>query len=311
VHLIRNRQTLPEAFRHAVVTIGNFDGVHLGHQQLLTALKARAKALRRPCGVIIFEPQPQEFFSKTPPARLLSLRQKYTLIKQQGIDFMLVLRFNASLATLSAHDFIARILWQQLHIEEIWIGQDFHFGHHRSGNIALLTQQGQLHGFRVQCMPDVKVGDLRVSSTQIRTLLAIGELRLARQLLGRFFSMEGKVIAGDARGRILQMRTANIRPAYKSVPLQGIFVVRVGLGRQEWPGVASLGIRPMFAGHELLLEVHIFNFGADIYGEHLRVEFLHKLRDEAHFASIELLQAQMQQDLLDAKHYWEQHYDEL
>ncbi len=311
MYFFRHEQNLPDSFLQAIVTIGNFDGVHLGHQHLLAQLKVRSLVLGRPCGVILFEPQPQEFFLANPPPRLSSLRQKYQFIKQQGIDFILVLRFNAQMAAMSAVDFITSVLYQQLQIAEIWVGEDFRFGHQRLGDISLLSKYGQDYGFNVQSMPEVKKGSLRVSSTQIRTLLAEGNLAQARILLGRHFSIEGKVITGDARGRTLDMRTANIKPKHKRVPVQGIFVVCVGLGNQEWPAVASLGTRPVFSGHTLLLEVHIFNFGADIYGERLRVDFLHKLRDEADFDSIELLQAQMQQDVIDAKNYWKQHNDEL
>ncbi|MFA6037191.1 MAG: bifunctional riboflavin kinase/FAD synthetase [Legionellales bacterium] len=311
MYLIRNHQKLPESLQHAIVTIGNFDGVHLGHQQLLKALKARAQELNKPCGVIVFEPQPAEFFMQAPPPRLTSLRQKYQLIKQQGIDFILVLRFNASLAELSAQDFIAQVLVKQLNIHEIWVGQDFRFGHQRLGDLALLKNEGQHLGFSVKAMPDITIEGVRISSTQIRNLLAQGELHLARHLLGRFFSIAGKVIPGAARGRVLDMRTANINPTFQHVPFSGIFVVRVACKQQEWPGVASLGFRPVFSGQHILLEVHIFNFAQDIYGEHLNVEFLHKLRDEKNFETVEFLQQQMQQDLLDAQHYWKQHYDEL
>lgn len=311
VYLIRNQQRLPKSLQNAIVTIGNFDGVHLGHQHLLKALKVRAQELDKPCGVIVFEPQPQEFFIKTPPARLTSLRQKYQLIKQQGIDFILVLRFNASLARQSAEDFIDQVLLKQLHIHEIWVGQDFRFGHQRLGDLALLESSGQQLGFHVHLMPNIEIAGLRVSSTQIRNLLAQGELHQARRLLGRFWSVEGKVIHGAARGRTLNMRTANIKPQFKHVPLQGIFVVRIAWDKQEWPGVASLGFRPVFSGQCILLEAHIFNFAQDIYGKKLNVEFLHKLRDEKNFESIELLQKQMQKDLLDAQHYWKQHHDEL
>lgn len=310
MYLIRKNQPVPEKFRHAVVSIGNFDGVHMGHQQLLSALKAKAKALSCACGVIIFEPQPQEFFLSNPPARLSSLREKFTLIKQQDIDFILVLRFNGHLAQLGPHDFIKRILADQLHIQEIWVGQDFCFGHQRLGDVDLLENCAHEYGFRVNKIPDVAMLEQRVSSTQIRNALAQGELTTVRTLLGRFFTIEGRVVAGDARGRTLNMRTANVRPRYK-VPLQGIFVVRVRISNQEWPAVASVGVRPVFLGQTIILEVHIFNFGADIYGQRIRVEFLHKLREEKNFDSIELLQAQMQQDALDAKHYWKHHHDEL
>ncbi len=311
MYLLRNHQVVPEALQHAVVTIGNFDGVHLGHQQLLTDLKKRALELNKPSGVIIFEPQPQEFFLKNTIARLCTLRQKYTLIKQQGIDFMLVLRFNSQLAQQSAEDFIASVLIKQLNISEIWIGQDFRFGHQRAGDLSLLKNQAKQYGFEVYTVPDVKINNLRVSSTQIRTLLAQGELHLAKQLLGRFYSIEGKVIKGAARGRLLSMRTANIKPPFTIVPVQGIFVVRVGWAQQEWPGVGSLGMRPVFSGQDVLLEVHIFNFAQDIYDKRITVELLHKLRDEADFESVELLQQQMQDDLAAAQHYWKQHHDEL
>lgn len=309
MYLIHNLQSIPTALKHAVVTIGNFDGVHLGHQQLLAQLKARAIALKCPCGVMVFEPQPQEFFISNPPKRLTSFRQKFQLIAQQGIDFMMVLRFNRQLAAQSAQDFIDTVLVRQLQAQEIWVGADFRFGHQRLGDVALLTTQGQQHGFKVHTMPDVTYQDARISSTQIRNLLTQGQLQV-KPLLGRYFTLEGKVIAGDARGRTLNMPTANIRP-HKTIPLQGIFVVRAQLDGQYLPGVASIGVRPVFAGKETLLEVHLIDFNQDIYGKRLTVEFLHKLRNEENFASVALLQQQMQQDLFMAKKYWEMHHDKL
>lgn len=309
MYLIRNQHNLPDKFKHAVVTIGNFDGVHLGHQKLLHDLVKQAKSRNKPSGVIIFEPQPQEFFSQHSIARLTTFRQKYQLIKQQGIDFMLVLRFNAKLAQQSAENFIHEVLVEKLHISEIWLGEDFRFGHQRLGDVALLKQQGKVHGFQVHSVEDVNVNNTRISSTHIRRLLAQGELQQAHELLGRFYTIVGKVIAGAARGRVLGMPTANILPPFAQVPVQGIFVVRVGWDKQEWPGVASLGMRPVFAGKHLLLEVHIFNFAQNIYHKRLTVEFIHKLRDEADFESIELLKEQMHKDLLDAQHFWKHRYD--
>jgi riboflavin kinase / FMN adenylyltransferase len=311
VDLIRHPRLLPQHLKHAIVTIGNFDGMHLGHQALLTHLKAKAKALNKPCGVIIFEPQPQEFFSKSPHPRLTTLRQKYALLKQQHIDFMLVLRFNTQCAALSAQDFITELLVGSLQIAGLMVGQDFRFGHARAGDFELLQSYGKQHGFAVDVMPDIKINEMRVSSTQIRTLLKAGDLQQARHLLGRHFAIEGRVIHGDARGRTLNMRTANIALKHLPAPLTGIFVVAAGLANQTYPAVASLGTRPVFGGIDPVLEVHIFDFNEQIYDQHLNVIFLHKLRDEMAFPSVELLQAQMQQDLLAARTYWEQHNDEL
>ncbi len=311
MYLIRNHHALlPKKLQHAVVTIGNFDGVHLGHQGLLAELNQRARALNRPSGVICFEPQPQEFFAPHPPPRLTSLRQKYQALKQQDIDFMLVLRFNERFALMSAEDFIRQILVKQLHVESLWIGEDFRFGHDRQGDVALLRRMGQQLGYTVEILPDVAINGERVSSTQIRALLHAGQIEEATQLLGRPFALRGKVIPGAARGRTLNMPTANI--ALKSaLMVQGIFVVRVHWGQKNYPGVASLGTRPVFNGQDALLEVHLLDFNGDLYGQMLEVEFLHKLRDEADFASVALLQAQMQHDLLAAKNYWNTQHEQL
>lgn len=290
----------------SVVTLGNFDGMHLGHQQLLRELMAAAKSASLPSVVMTFEPQPKEFFVKpVTVARLMRFREKWSALKGMAIDYVYCLRFNRKLAELSAHDFVKNILVDQLNAKIVVVGDDLRFGAKRSGDVHLLNQLGQQYGFKVIQLPTVMWGESRVSSTRVREALQQGRMDLAKQLLSRNYRLWGKVVHGDKRGRVLGFPTANINLHRKLVPLMGIFVIRAhGLGKKIYQGVANIGMRPIFQGTRVLLEVHLFDFHDNIYGHNLEVEFLHKLRDEAHFDSVEALVAQMHQDALEAKKYF-------
>ncbi|MFN3593350.1 MAG: bifunctional riboflavin kinase/FAD synthetase [Thiobacillaceae bacterium] len=294
----------PLAQRPNAVTIGNFDGVHLGHQAMLARLTAQAAAVGGLPTVLTFEPHPREVFSpEAAPTRLTSLREKLEILRALGVAHVHVCRFTRGFAKLSAEDFVARILVEGLKARYVLVGDDFRFGARRAGDFALLARLGARYGYQAEALPTVEAAGQRASSTAVREALAAGDMATAAQLLGRPYSISGRVIGGDRLGRRLGWPTANIQLKHNRPPLTGIFAVRVqGLDRPDWPGVASLGTRPtVHANGKPTLEVHLFNFDRDIYRAHLRVEFLHKLRDEARFASIEALIAQIERDAAQAR----------
>lgn len=294
----------PRAQRPNAVTIGNFDGVHLGHQAMLARLTAQAAAVGGLPTVLTFEPHPREVFSpEAAPTRLTSLREKLEILRALGVAHVHVCRFTRSFAQLSAEDFVARILVEGLKARYVLVGDDFRFGARRAGDFALLARLGGRYGYQAEALPTVEAAGQRASSTAVREALAAGDMATAAQLLGRPYSISGRVIGGDRLGRRLGWPTANIQLKHNRPPLTGIFAVRVqGLDRPDWPGVASLGTRPtVHANGKPTLEVHLFDFDRDIYRTHLRVEFLHKLRDEARFASLEALIAQIERDAAQAR----------
>ncbi len=303
--LIREIFNLPPGFSGCVVTIGNFDGVHLGHQQLVQRLIEKSLELKQPSLVITFEPQPNEFFApgKT-PARLMRLREKLIALQDLGVNYVLGLRFNAALAQLSAEDFIKTILVEHLQASFVLVGDDFRFGAKREGNIELLKQRGPEYHFQAQSMPTFIMEGRRVSSSQVRMALEAGDLTKAQQFMGRRYGISGKVAHGDKRGRIIGFPTANLFLHRKAVPVQGVYVVLVhGLGEIPIEGVANVGNRPTIDGTRSLLEVHLFNFNRDIYGQHIYVEFIHKLRDEIRYPNFDLLRQQILKDAEEAKAY--------
>ncbi len=295
--------------RPVALTIGNFDGVHRGHQALLNQLKAAAAARGLPTAVVIFEPHPREFFTPdTAPARLSSLREKLELFEQFGIDRVQVCRFDTRLAQMTATDFI-HALHQKLNAKFVLIGDDFRFGSGRAGDFALMEKIGEQQGFKVQAVQSVTHDGVRISSTAVRAALAAGQMRRVHDYLGRTYSISGRVVHGDGVGRKLGYPTANIQIKHNRPPLSGIFVVEAhaeGLGVLQ--GVASLGVRPTLK-HQAkpILEVHLFEFEQDIYGKRLRVEFLQKRRDEQKFPDVGALTRQIALDVENAKKWFEQH----
>lgn len=291
---------------HAV-TIGNFDGLHLGHQAMLARLQDVARARSLPSCVLSFEPHPREFFSpEHAPARLSSLREKAEYLQRIGIDRMHVFRFDRAFSTLSAETFIEQVLGCTLQARYVLVGDDFHYGAKRAGDFTLLRKMGETLGFDVDCLPTVGVAGERVSSTAIRAALAAGELEHAAHLLGRPYSMSGRVVHGDKLGRDIGFPTANIQLRHNPPPLMGIFAVELcGLNGTPLPGVASLGRRPTVKGDDAVpvLEVHVFDFNTEIYGRRVRVDFLHKLRDEEKYPDLDSLVAQIKRDVENAKHY--------
>ena len=311
MQFIRGLYNLPADESGCVATIGNFDGVHLGHQAVIGQLAEQGAELGLPTTLITFEPQPMEYFRpQQAPARLTRLREKLQVLRRFSVDRILCLPFNRKLAEMTAQDFIQRILVDGLGVRYLVVGDDFRFGKDRAGDFALLQKAGKQYDFKVVNMHTFAIDDERVSSTRIRYALNRGDLAEAERLLGRRYRMSGRVAHGQKLGRQLGYPTANIDVHRKMTPLQGIFVVEVfGLEGEPLPGVASLGTRPTVDGNKIVLEVYLFDFDRDIYGKHLQVSFLHKLRDEAKFTTLEALTRQIDQDVIDARAYFDSHYE--
>jgi riboflavin kinase/FMN adenylyltransferase len=281
------------------LTIGNFDGVHQGHQAMLTRLKERARALGLPACVLTFEPHPLELFApQTAPTRLTSLREKLELLAAHGIERVYVNRFNRAYASRSPQEFIERVLLAGLGMRWLLIGDDFRFGARRAGNFAMLQEASGTYGFGLETMPTVEFDGVRVSSSAVRVALAAGRLTEAEALLGRPYSISGRVVHGDKLGQKIGFPTANVQLRHNRPPLSGIFAVRTLDGHgQRRDGAASLGLRPTVdTSGRPKLEVHLFDFDGDLYGQHLRIDFLHKIRDEEKFPDIETLKSRIAQD---------------
>ena len=309
MRLIRGLYNLRPEHKGSVATIGNFDGVHRGHQAVIQQLKTEAERLNSTTTVITFEPLPQDFFlGKRAPSRLTPLRDKLIAFKKLGIDQVLCLPFNKKLASLSANDFIQQVLVEGLGIKSLVVGDDFCFGKNRTGNFSLLQQAGKKYGFEVQDTETFSENDVRISSSRIRTLLENGELHQAEQLLGRPYTMSGYVIEGDQRGREIGYPTANIRVTRRVSPLRGIFVVEVnGIEDRPLPGVCSIGTRPTVNYRGFLIEVHLLDFTGDLYGKRLEVTWLKKLRNEEKFQSINEMVRQIERDEADAREFFEKY----
>ncbi|NDU86127.1 MAG: bifunctional riboflavin kinase/FAD synthetase [Ferrovum sp.] len=294
---------LPHGTVGTALTLGNFDGVHRGHQAMLQRLVKESAERGLVPVVLTFEPYPREFFAPLQaPPRLTNLCQKYGWITRAGIDQVRVLRFNRALASLPAEDFIRRVIVESVVARWVLVGDDFRFGARRTGDVSLLQDMGQTLGFECAALDSVCEMGERISSSAIRTSLAAGELTRAATLLGRHFSVVGRVAYGRQLGRQLGFPTLNL-PLRHIPPLAGIFVVEVcGLAPHPLPGVASLGVRPTVdTGNSVILEVHLFDFSRDIYGARVEVRFLHKLRDEARFDHLDDLVIQMKQDAAQAR----------
>jgi len=306
MELIRGLHNLRKHHQGCVATIGNFDGVHLGHQAVIGQLAEKASELCLPTTLITFEPQPQEYFApQASPPRLMRFREKMQALHRYAVDRVLCLAFNDMLAQMPHTQFIEDILVKGLGLRYLVVGDDFRFGRGREGTFSILSEAGQEYGFQVVNMHTFTVAGERVSSTRIRQALAKGDMLMAEELLGRDYRMSGRVAHGEKLGRQLGFPTANIRLHRKVSPLQGIFAVEVyGLEREPLHGVASLGTRPTVDGTRTLLEVYLFDFDEGIYGRHIQVSFRHKLRDEERFDSLEALTAQIKKDVDEAKAFF-------
>lgn len=305
---IRGRLNIDRRHRGCVATIGNFDGVHLGHRAVIAQLKTRSRELGCPSMVVVFEPQPQEYFrGDSAPARLTPLRDKLALLAAQGVDYLLCLRFNRSLAQTSAGDFVRQLLVDALDVRHLVVGDDFRFGQGRKGDFATLVEAGRRLGFSVEDADTYEVDGVRVSSTRIRDSLKSGDFDQAERLLGRRFRIAGRVIHGDKRGREWGFPTANIAMGRRRMPFTGIYAVEVfGIRDEAVRGVASMGVRPTVPGPaRALLEVYLFDFDADLYGRRIEVGFLEKIRDEERFENFAALKTQIASDIKQADRYFE------
>ncbi|KAF7599819.1 MAG: riboflavin biosynthesis protein RibF [Candidatus Dactylopiibacterium carminicum] len=297
-----------------VLTIGNFDGVHLGHKALLAQLRARADATGLPATVLCFEPHPREFFAPdSAPPRLCSMWRKMALLQAAGVDQICMQRFDARFSGLSAQEFIEQVLVQGMQVRHLMIGDDFRFGRGRDGDFSTLLAAGERHGFAVEAMTTQTVSGERVSSSAVREALQGGEIEHATRLLGEPFVVEGWVQHGDKIGRTIGFPTANIRMRQQTLPLSGIFAVTVDGGPLRHAiGAASIGYRPTIgAGLGLRVEVFVLDFSGDLYGERLSVRFWHKLRDEKKYDTLDALKAAIGKDCDDVRAWFSTHPEYL
>ena len=303
---IRGLHNLKPAQIGCVATIGSFDGIHLGHRAILKQLIDKAKELKLPSVVMIFEPQPQEFFSgEQAPARLMRLREKVEEFIKVGIDKVFCLQFNRSLRGLSATDFIEQVLVSGLKIQYLVVGDDFRFGHDRSGNFQLLQNFGKNNNFEVIDTCTMEYKGERISSTRIRSALEASNFNLAENLLGAPYRITGCVVYGQRLGREIGVPTANVQLQRFSAPLNGVFIVQVYIDERCLQGVANVGIRPTIGDLiKPILEVHLIDFNEDIYGQRIHVEFKSKIRDEKIFPSLNLMVKEIHRDIYHAKKYF-------
>lgn len=306
---MRTLRSIPVAADTPIaLTIGNFDGVHLGHQAMLARLRETARGRGLPACAMTFEPHPREFFAPDrAPARLTSLREKLERLASEGIDRTYVCRFDYRFAQIAAEDFVERTLVRGLGAQHVLVGDDFRFGARRAGDIGLLRAHASRLGYSVEAMSSVMLDGVRVSSTAVREALAGGDLQRAARLLGRPYSMSGRVVRGDGLGRKLGFPTANVQMKHNHPPLAGIFAVEVaGVSTAAVRGVASLGVRPTVKlAAAPVLEVYLLDFDGDLYGRYVRVEFLHKFRDEEKFADLAALTRKIASDVDDARTFFE------
>lgn len=287
-----------------VATIGNFDGLHLAHRHLIEKCVETAKAKNLNATVITFEPYPQSFLRPDPPLlRLTSLRQKISLLKTWGITQVICLRFNKAFSQLSPQEFIEKILVKALNVKHLMVGEDFRFGHQQAGNVALLQHHAKQFNFQVEAVRMIQSQEQKISSTAIRQSLMKGDLSRAKAMLGRFFSICEHVIYGDARGRTLGFPTANIPLMNHREVLKGVFITQQMIDHKKYYGVANVGTRPTVDGKHYLAEVHLLNYSGNLYGKRLKVEFLHKIRNEQRFANLSELQQQIHRDIQVANSY--------
>lgn len=296
MELIRGIHNIRDRHRGCVLTIGNFDGVHLGHQEVLRRVVEKAGELGLPPTVMLFEPQPRELFAgEKAPARLTRLRDKYVQLAKLGVERLVMVNFNAKFAAITPHDFVHRLLAEQLGVKFLVVGDDFRFGARRQGDFSYLQSQAVLAGFEVVSTDSFTVSEQRVSSTAIREVLAAGQQYEAEQMLGRPYSISGRVSHGKKLGRTIGFPTANVPLKRRVSPVSGVYVVRVGgIESGQWlGGVANVGTRPTVNGVRQQLEVHLFDLEKDLYGRQIEVQLLYKLRDEMKFSSLDELKAQI------------------
>jgi riboflavin kinase/FMN adenylyltransferase len=290
------------AYPKPVLALGNFDGVHLGHQAIFQHVVTRAREVDGTSMVFTFEPHPLQVLApeKAPPL-LTTYEQKIRLIAALGITVGLRVPFTEQFARQEPIAFVREVLWRHLGIHEVVVGHDFRFGHRRAGTVDFLQAQAEHFGYRVTVIPAIMQEDTVVSSSNIRRLLLQGQVEQAARLLGRHYAIAGPVVEGFRRGRQLGFPTANVRPVNAIVPHKGVYTVRVEWANRLYPGVANVGYNPTFGNQALSVEAHLFDVDADLYGATVRVEFLHRIRDERKFASVEELAAQIASDAQEAR----------
>ena len=299
MEIVRGFHNLKPNGKGCVVTIGNFDGVHLGHKMLLDRLFLKSTEFKAPSVLVTFEPQPREFFAGTKvPARLSRFREKVTILAQTELDQLICLPFNEKTQSVPANWFTEDFLSRALNTKYLLVGDDFRFGKGREGDFELLEKSGLEKGFEVERAQTLEFEGQRISSSRVRESLANGDFELAKALMGRPYSIMGRVVYGRQLGRQLGVPTANIRLQRYRSALEGVYSVSVdGLDVGPRNGIANIGIRPTVGGKEPLLEVHLFDFSGDIYGHLMSVTFHQKIREEQQFASIEVLKAQIEKDI--------------
>ena len=311
MELIRSLHNLRLHHRKCIATIGNFDGIHLGHRAIISQLKKIAGKHELPTVIITFEPQPQEYFSpENAPARLTRLREKIEAMARLDVDRLVCLRFNNELASLSPRDFVQRLLIDGLDIRHLVVGDDFRFGNYRQGDYATLEKMADEFGYKLEHTNTCLFEGERISSTRIRQALANDDLDLARELLGREYAISGRVVHGDKRGKAMGFPTANMELHRLHSPVAGVYVTcvhiaaRRGQGEKSYPAVTSVGTRPMFDGEGMRLETHILDFDETLYAKHIRVVFLKKLRPEETFSDVDDLIKAIETDIKNARLYF-------
>lgn len=300
--IVRSLNRLAPPSGGTVVTIGNFDGVHLGHREIFRRVVGQARARQAAATVVTFEPHPLRLLApeKAPP-RINTPEEKVRLIRASCIDLLVILPFNRKLAALSAADFVNEILVGRLGVRHLVIGYDYAFGRNREGDAAFLARAAQCHGFTLEVLEPLRAGAEIYSSTRIRQTLLRGDVSGVVGVLGRHFTLDGRVIGGEGRGRQLGFPTANLATAKELLPREGVYAVRVRHGRRLYDGVANLGRRPTFAGSAPSMEIHLLDFAGDLYGARLRVYFVERLRDEQRFPSAAALQVAIRDDIARAR----------
>lgn len=302
MQLFRDIQSM--ALNASVVTIGNFDGLHLGHQNLITKTFLQAQSLEIPSVVLSFEPLPYIYFKPTTLHQIMPLRTKYHLLKKWPIDYLGLLAFNEKLATVSAEAFVEDYLVKALGVRVLNVGQDFQFGYQKRGNVELLQKMGQQHGFRVNVLSDVVVHGEKVSSSRIRQALIVGDIERANQLLGYPFTLIARVQSGKKLGRTLGFPTANLALAPKSILLNGVYICWAIVGEQKYPAVCNVGYQPTVNSFRKKVEVHLLDYTGNLYGQYLKVEFLKKIRNEQKFQNVSELIERIKHDTLVAKEFF-------
>ncbi len=310
MQLVRGLHNLDDSHRGSVLTIGNFDGVHKGHQAILQRLQNCADDHLLPSTVMIFEPHPEELFNRgNPPARLTRLREKLVQFKKYHVGRVVLVKFNQQFSQMKAEDFVLKLLIEKLGVKHLIIGDDFHFGYKRQGNYQILQKLAIEYQFNLENTHTLTLAEQRISSTSVRQALADGDMKKTELLLGRVYSMSGRIFHGDKRGRLIGFPTANLLLHRNVLPLNGVFAVKMlinegKLTQSVHEGIANIGNRPTVDGHREQLEVHLFDFNADIYGKAVTVNFLKFIRKELKFSGIEQLQKQISKDVESVKTFF-------